>query len=220
MTIKILVTLAYMGVVFLLGYKGWKETRQADDYLLAGRRINPFVMSMSYGATFVSTSAIIGFGGAAGLFGFPLLWLTFLTIFVGIFLAMIGFGKRTRRMGLALGCSTFPEFLGNRYQSRFIRSFAGLIIFLFIPVYAAAVLIGIARMLEVSLGLSYTLAILGITAILAVYVITGGLKAVMYTDAFQGSIMAVMMLILVVYTYSLLGGVVDAHQYLTDMAPL
>ena len=220
MTIKILVSLAYLGVVFYLGWKGWKETQQADDYLLAGRRINPFVMSMSYGATFVSTSAIIGFGGAAGLFGFPLLWLTFLTIFVGIFLAMIGFGKRTRRMGLALNCHTFPEFLGNRYQSRFIRNFAGLIIFLFIPIYAAAVLIGIARMMEVSLGLNYTAAILGITAILAVYVITGGLKAVMYTDAFQGSIMAVMMLILVIYTYSLLGGVSDGHQYLTNMAPL
>ncbi|MCB2194124.1 MAG: sodium:solute symporter family protein, partial [Deltaproteobacteria bacterium] len=88
MTVKIILALVYLAVVFYLGYKGWRETRQASDYMLAGRQMNPYVMAMSYGATFISTSAIIGFGGAAALFGFPLLWLTFLNIFVGIFIAM------------------------------------------------------------------------------------------------------------------------------------
>ena len=220
MTIKILTTLAYFAIVFYLGYKGWKETKGASDYMLAGRRINPFVMAMSYGATFISTSAIIGFGGAAGLFGFPLLWLTVFNLVFGIFVAMVFFGKRTRRMGLALNCRTFPELLGKRYQSHFLQSFSGGIIFLFIPVYAAAVLIGICRMVEVSFGLPYTWVLLGVTAIVALYVVTGGLKAVMYTDAFQGTIMAVMMLMLVTYTYSMLGGVTEAHQTLTDMAHL
>ncbi|MFV0347258.1 MAG: sodium:solute symporter [Halodesulfovibrio sp.] len=220
MTIKLLITLAYFAIVFYLGYKGWKETKGASDYMLAGRRVNPFVMAMSYGATFISTSAIIGFGGAAGLFGFPLLWLTVFNLSFGIFIAMVFFGKRTRRMGLALNCHTFPELLGKRYQSRFIQGFSGGVIFMFIPVYAAAVLIGICRMVEVSLGLPYTWVLLGVTAIIALYVITGGMKAVMYTDAFQGSIMAIMMLILICYTYSMLGGVTEAHQALTDMAQL
>jgi SSS family solute:Na+ symporter len=219
MAVKIILALAYLVVVFWLGYKGWRETREASDYMLAGRKMNPFVMAMSYGATFISTSAIIGFGGAAALFGFPLLWLTFLNIFVGIFIAMVFFGKRTRRMGVSLDAHTFPELLGRRYQSRFVQGFAGLVIFLFIPVYAAAVLIGISRMLEVGLGIDYTTALLLFTAILAVYVITGGLKAVMYTDAFQGSLMFVMMVILVVFTYAKLGGITEAHQALTDLAP-
>ncbi len=219
MAIKIILALVYLAVVFYLGYKGWRETRQASDYMLAGRRMNPFVMAMSYGATFISTSAIIGFGGAAGLFGFPLLWLTFLNIFVGIFLAFVFFGKRTRRMGVALDAHTFPEILGQRYQSRFVQGFSGLVIFLFIPVYAAAVLIAISRMLEVSLGIGFSTSLVLFTAILALYVITGGLKAVMYTDAFQGSLMFVMMVILVVYTYDTLGGITSAHQALTDLAP-
>ena len=217
MTIKLAVALAYMGVVFYLGYIGWKHTREAADYMLAGRRMNPFVMAMSYAATFISTSAIIGFGGVASLFGFPLLWLTFANIFVGIFIAMIFFGKRTRRMGLALNSHTFPELLGRRYNSRFVQGFAGFVIFAFIPLYAAAVLIGICRMIEISLGIPYDYALVGFTLILAVYVVTGGMKAVMYTDAFQGSIMLVMMLILLAHTYGMLGGVTEAHQTLTDM---
>ena len=221
MTGKIIGILIYLGVIFYLGYRAWKQTRQSTDYMLAGRTMNPFVLAMSYGATFISTSAIIGFGGAAGLFGMSLLWLTFLTIFVGIFIAMVFFGKRTRRMGLALDCHTFPELLGRRYKSKFIQQFTGVVIFVFIPVYAAAVLIGICRMLEVSFpAVSYGAWLLIVTALVAMYVITGGLRAVMYTDAFQGSIMVVMMVILIVTTYALLGGVESAHQALTDMANL
>ncbi len=218
---KILGILIYLVVIFYLGYRAWKKTKQSTDYMLAGRSMNPFVLAMSYGATFVSTSAIIGFGGVSGMFGMSLLWLTFLTIFVGIFIAMVFFGKRTRRMGLALDAHTFPELLGRRYKSKFIQQFTGVIIFLFIPVYSAAVLIGICRMLEVAFpAVSYGAWLLIVTALVALYVITGGLRAVMYTDAFQGSIMAIMMLILVVTTYTLLGGVTEAHQALTDMVDL
>lgn len=220
MVTKIIITAVYLSIIFYLGFKGWQSSKKSTDYMLAGRQMNPFVMAMSYGATFVSTSAIIGFGGAAGLFGFPLLWLTLATIVVGVFIAMVFFGKRTRRMGLALGSHTFPELLGRRYNSRFIQGFAGGVIFLFIPVYAAAVLIGISRMMEISFGIPYGTALIVISLILAVYVVTGGMKAVMYTDAFQGVIMAVMMLILIISTYVMLGGVTEAHQALTDMVNL
>ncbi|MBI9078203.1 MAG: sodium:solute symporter family protein [Pseudodesulfovibrio sp.] len=213
--------LIYLIIIFYLGYKAWKKTKQSTDYMLAGRQMNPFILAMSYGATFVSTSAIIGFGGVAGLFGMSLLWLTFLTIFVGIFIAMVFFGKRTRRMGLALDAHTFPELLGRRYKSKFIQQFSGVVIFLFIPVYAAAVLIGICRMLEVAFPeVSYGAWLLIVTGLVALYVITGGLRAVMYTDSFQGSIMALMMLILIISTYSMLGGITEAHQALTDMINL
>ena len=218
---KIIGILIYLVGIFYLGYVAWKKTKKTTDYMLAGRQMNPFILAMSYGATFISTSAIIGFGGVSGLFGMSLLWLTFLTIFVGIFIAMVFFGKRTRRMGLALDAHTFPELLGRRYKSKFIQQFTGVVIFLFIPVYAAAVLIGICRMLEVSFpAFSYGAWLLIVTALVALYVVTGGLRAVMYTDSFQGSIMVLMMTILIVSTYSMLGGITEAHQALTDMINL
>ncbi len=99
-------------------------------------------MAVSYGATFISTAAIVGFGGVAGLFGMSLLWLTFLNIGVGILIAFIVLGEPTRRLGHHLGAHTFPELLGLRYQSRGIQIFTGAIIFLFMPLYAAAVMTG------------------------------------------------------------------------------
>lgn len=217
MLIKILLTVIYVLITLYLGYRGWKETKVAKDYLIAGRSMGGFVMALSYGATFISTSAIIGFGGAAALFGFSLLWLTFLNIFVGIFIAFAFFGTRVRRMGIALDAHTFPELIGRRYRSRFLQGFAGVVIFLFLPIYAGAVLIALARLVEVYLGLNYHVALLGCSFLIAAYVLTGGIKAVMYTDAFQGCVMFCIMAAFLVATYYMAGGVISGHQALTDM---
>ncbi|HPQ67313.1 MAG TPA: sodium:solute symporter family protein, partial [bacterium] len=115
-----------------------------------------------------------------------------------------------------------PELMARRFQSRFIQGFSGLVIFLFMPLYTAAVLIGAAQFLSAKFGINYELALFGFSTIVAVYVIMGGLKGVMYTDAFQGSIMLVGMIFLIYFTYDKLGGVVSAHQALgamKDMVP-
>ena len=109
-------TLLYLAVTAGLGYLGFKQTTSAKDYLLAGRKVHPVIMAISYGSTFISTAAIVGFGGAAAVFGMGILWLTVLNIFLGIFIAFIVFGKPTRRMGHMLDAHTFPEFIGKQLQ--------------------------------------------------------------------------------------------------------
>jgi len=215
-----LIILIYLLATMYLGYRGWKTTKDSKDYMVAGRKAHPYIMAMSYGATFISTSAIVGFGGIAGVYGMGLLYLTLLNIFVGIFIAFLFFGKRTRKMGHNLGAMTFPELLGKRFDSKFVQYFSGLVIFVGMPLYASVVLIGAARFLETTLAIDYDVALLIYSLIIAAYVIWGGLKGVMYTDAMQGTIMFVGMAILLVMTYGHLGGVTAANQALTDMAPL
>lgn len=216
----IVVVLVYLFAVIFLGWLGYMRTKTAADYLIAGRDVHPFVMALSYGATFISTSAIVGFGGVAGLFGMSVLWLTVLNIFVGIFIAFVFIAPRARRMGHCLDAHTFPEFLGRRYGSKFIQIFAGVVIFLFIPLYAAAVLIGGCLFIELQFGIDYNVALLVFSIIIAAYVVVGGLKGVMYSDALQGTIMFLGMLALLIFTYQKLGGVTTAHERLTDLAPL
>lgn len=214
----IAVIVIYLGVIAYLGYRGYKETNSLSDYMVGGRNTHPFVMALSYGATFISTSAIVGFGGVASLYGMSLLWLVFLNIFLGVFIAFLLFGKRTRRMGLNMKAHTFPEFIGNRFNSKFIQWFSGLIIFIFMPIYTAAVLIGASRIMESLLHIPYVYSVAIFSVVVAAYVIMGGLKGVMYTDALQGSLMFSGMLILLIFIYVKLGGVTSAHQQLTDLA--
>lgn len=214
LTVVVLIFLLINGYV---GYIAWRRTKNADDYMVAGRETHPFIMALSYGATFISTAAIVGFGGVAANYGMGILWLVFLNILVGIFIAFVFFGKRTRRMGHNLNALTFPEFLSRRFNSRFIQYFSGAVIFIGMPIYASVVLVGMARFVETTLQLDYNIALVVMAAIVAVYVIFGGIRGVMYTDALQGSIMFFGMIMLLGTIYWMLGGVVDANQALTNL---
>ncbi|MBE6487888.1 MAG: sodium:solute symporter family protein [Methanosphaera stadtmanae] len=214
------IIIIYIAMMVLVGYIAWKRTSSNEDYLVAGRKTNPYIMALSYGATFISTAAIVGFGGLAGTNGMGILWLVFLNIAVGIFIAFIFFGKPTRAIGKYLNAMTFPEFLSKRFNSKFIQYFSGLLIFCAMPVYAASVLIGAARFLETTLSVEFQIAIIILAVIIGFYVIFGGLKGVMYTDAVQGVIMFFGMLILLICIYWFLGGITQAHSALANMSGL
>jgi SSS family solute:Na+ symporter len=216
----ILFVIIYLAATFYVAYLGYRKNSQTDGYMLAGRGVHPAIMALSYGAAFISTSAIIGFGGVAASLGMGLLWLVFMNIFFGIFIAFVVFGPPTRRMGLNLGAITYPEFIGKRFQSKFIQAFSGILIGIFMPLYAASVIIGAGRFLETSLGINYNIALIIFTIIIASYVIKGGLLSVMYVDAMQAILMLLGMGFLLVFTYVKLGGVVEAHQALTSMTNL
>jgi len=213
-------TFVYIVVILWLGYMGWKKTRHEDDFMVAGRKIHPVILALSYGATFISTSAIIGFGGVAAQLGMGLIWLTALNIGVGILIAFIFLGKRTREIGKRLGAVTFPDLLGKIYKSRFMQSVTAVIILIGMPLYTAAVLIGGTRFIETTLSIQYDIALIGFCIIVAMYVILGGLIAVMYTDALQGAIMMISMIVLLLLTYVILGPVSSVHAELTSMSHL
>ncbi len=209
-----IIIILYLAIVGYLGYLGYKQTKSTEDYLIAGRDTHPFIMALSYGATFISTAAIVGFGGVAAWLGQSLLWLTFFNIFIGIFVAFVFLGNPTRKMGYRLNAHTFPEFLGKRFDSKFIQVFGAIIILLFMPLYATAVLIGGTHFISLYFQVDYNIALFVFSIIITAYVIAGGLKGVMLTDALQGTIMFVAMAILLVFTFDALGGIDTAYTKL------
>ncbi|QHE53687.1 sodium:solute symporter [Pontibacillus sp. HMF3514] len=217
MAVLIPLCIVYIGIMSGLAYYGYKKTTTKSDYLVGGRNINPVIMALSYGATFISTSALVGFGGAGSIFGMGLLWLAFLNIALGIFVAFAVFGTRIRKLSLKLDVSTFPTLLGKRFDSKFITVFAGAMIFIFMPAYTSIVLIGGGRFLQESLSINFNVALFVLAAIVALYVISGGIKAVMYTDAFGAVIMLIGMMVFLVVTYNAVGGIVDGHAALSAM---
>lgn len=201
MWLEIILAGACLAVTLAWGWYGWRRTHSSFEYLVAGRMMRPSVMALSYGGTVVSTAAMLGLVGLSAGYGLTRWWPVVLGSVAGMCLILAFIGRRTRRLGVALGSQTFAGLLADRYDSRFIRLFTGAIVFLFIPLSAAAVFVGVARMLEAFLGVPYIFGLLGLALIVSLYVVYGGLKAVMYTDVWQ------ILLALAALTFLLVGAV-------------
>ncbi|MDL2277622.1 sodium:solute symporter family protein [Parabacteroides sp. OttesenSCG-928-G07] len=216
-----IVVLIYMFLIAMFSYIGYKRTKSASDYLLGGQKTNPIVMALSYGATFISASAIVGFGGFSATFGMGIQWLCVLNMLMGVIVAFIFFGRRTREIGAQNGARTFSQFLGFHYKSRVIQVFVATVIFIGMPLYAAVVMKGGSVFIEQMFQIDLDFALLIFTLIVAAYVITGGLKGVMYTDAMQATIMFACMAFLLFWFYHIMGlGFAEANKELAEMAPL
>lgn len=80
---------------------------------------------------------------------------------------------------------------------------------------------GGAVFIEQMFHIDLHLALLIFTLIVAAYVITGGIKGVLYTDALQAVIMFACMLFLLFWFYRVMDmGFIEANRKLTEIAPL
>jgi SSS family solute:Na+ symporter len=219
MPIFLVMVVIFIAATVGISIYGYRHTKNNQDYLLGRNKSNPVIIALSYGATFLSASAVIGFGGQAALHGMSMIWLCFLNMFIGIFVAFAIFGKRTRRLGRKLKASTFADLLGKIYHSKGIRAFTAIIIVVMMPIYCAAVLKGGVNSLAVITGLTeyYDLILIGLALIVGIYVVYGGIIAVMYNDALQAIIMFVGMVVILVTTYVVLGGITEATNGLTSL---
>jgi SSS family solute:Na+ symporter len=209
----------FVAVTILLGLYGYRNTKDNQQFLLGRNKTNATIIGLSYGATFLSASAIIGFGGQAAVHGMSLIWLCFLNIALGIFVPFIFFAKRIRRMGKKHGASTFADLLGKIYGSKGIRGFVAVLIIVMMPIYCAAVLKGAVNTLVVLTGFTdiYNVVLIILAFVVGIYVVYGGIIAVMYNDALQAGIMIIGMVVIFVVTLTTLGGFTNAVDSLAGL---
>lgn len=216
-----LIILLYLTSIAALSWYAYRKTKTADDYLVGGRNMSSLVMALSYGATFISASAIVGFGGISAAYGMGIQWLCMLNMLVGVLIAFMFFGRRTREIGARLHANTFPQLFGTFFQSKTIQIFSAAIIIIGMPLYAAVVMKGGAVFVEEIFHIDYNIALLLFTLITALYVIFGGMKGVMYTSALQAGIMFLCMIFMLFGLYKALGvGFTEANIRLNAMDSL
>ena len=219
--VLLVVVCIYIGLIALLGYIGYKKTKKSNDYLLGGSKSNPIIMALSYGATFISASAIVGFGGVAATFGMGIQWLCFLNMAVGVVIAFIFFGRPTRELGAKYNSKTFAQLLGTHFNSRTIQVFIAAVIFIGMPLYAAVVMKGGAVFIERMFDIDLNISLFIFTLIVALYVVTGGIKGVMYTDAMQAIIMFSCMFFMLFWFYKVMDmNFIEANVRLSEIKDL
>ncbi|GAA0486199.1 sodium/pantothenate symporter [Salinibacillus aidingensis] len=186
----------FLVVMFVLGLLSARKTTSVGDFAIGGGKLGPYVLGLSFAATYLSAATFLGYPGWSHAWGYSNLWL---------FLAMIGGGpigvlmvaKRVRKLNNGQKSLSLPDWLGDFYKSDIIRVGTGLIL-LFNIFYIAAQFVAGARIFQYLLDMSYTGGLVFIAAIVVIYVFAGGAFADIYTDAVQAVMMAIAGLFIVV----------------------
>ena len=210
----------YIAMMLYFGIVGQRKVSTADDFAVARSGYGPLFLAFAFAATTASGATFVGFPGIAYNAGTAAIWSVFLYP-IGVYLGVLICLKLVSNSGHEFGSRSIPEYLGQRYQSEWIRILVSLFsISLFF--YLAGQLVSGLVMFEIMLGVSPAVA-LGITAIvLLVYVALGGAHADILTDGVQGFIMvAVGLLVLVLFLtgFGVQGGLTGMMDVLEGQDP-
>ena len=195
------VLVLYFAVIIGAGYWGLKRARSADDYLVAGRRLGPFMYIGCLAAVVLGGASTIG-GVALGYdYGISGMWLVF-WIGMGVIALGILMSSRLSRLGVY----TVSEMLENRYGAA-SRLISAIIIAAYALMIAVTSTIAIGTVFNVVLPLSSSLAILVAGGLVVAYSVAGGMWSITLTDIIQFCIMTVgIFFLLVPLSISAAGG--------------
>ena len=115
-------------------------------------------------------------------------------------------GPRIRRMVSEHGVHTVGEYFEGAYGSRFLKLFGAACVFVFFIPYTAAVFMGLSYLFESIFQVPYWVALVGMGAFTALYLVLGGYKAMTMIDVVFGMIMTVGVVVLAAATLTSGGG--------------
>ncbi|HLR65551.1 sodium:solute symporter family protein [Virgibacillus alimentarius] len=181
--------IVFLAVMFFLGFISSKKTKDISDFAIGGGNLGPYVLGLSFAATYLSAATFLGYPGWSHDWGFSNLWL-FVAIIVGGPVGVMMIAKKARNLNNKQQSLSLPDWLGDFYNSDILRVGTGLIL-LFNVFYIAGQFVAGARIFEYLLGIPYQTGIILIASIVVLYVFAGGAVADIYTDAVQAVMMAI-----------------------------
>ncbi|MCR5128974.1 MAG: sodium:solute symporter [Lachnospiraceae bacterium] len=190
MIIKILMLVIFFGVMIGVGFYCRKNSTDVNGFVLGGRSVGPWLTAFAYGTSYFSAVIFVGYAGQFGWkYGIASTWIGIGNALLGSMLAWRVLGRRTRIMSQHLNSATMPEFFGQRFDSKALKLFASLIVFIFMIPYTASLYNGLSRLFGMAFNIDYVYCIILMAVLTGIYVIVGGYMATAINDFIQGIIM-------------------------------
>ncbi|MFZ7236747.1 sodium/pantothenate symporter [Avibacterium gallinarum] len=211
----------YLAFVFGAAIYAYTKRSKGDfltEYYVGNRSMTGFVLAMTTASTYASASSFVGGPGAAYKFGLGWVLLAMIQV-PAVWLALGALGKKFALLSRESKALTINDLLLYRYKNKYLVWIS--CIALLIAFFAAMTVqfIGGARLLETTIGISYTNALLIFAVTVGLYTFIGGFRAVVLTDTIQGTVMILGTIILLVATIYAAGGVESAVQKLNEIDP-
>lgn len=196
----------YWGYCIFWGIKGAMTAKTASDYFIAGRSISLWVFVLAATATSFSGWTFMGHPGLLYRDGFQYAYASFYAItipFTGVI-----FLKRQWILGKRFGFVTPGEMFANYFKSDSIRLLVVLVALIFSVPYLGVQLRASGFLFNVltdgMLGVEVGMWLL--SAVVLIYVASGGLRAVAYVDTLQAILLAVGIVAIGIIALNYVGG--------------
>ena len=173
-----------------VGLWTFQYNNNQEDYLLAGRKLGPWVTAFSERASGESAWLLLALPGAAITIGMGELW-SVIGIITGIICSWYLIAEKLREQTEKYNALTIPEYLHRRFndKSNIIRVFSAIIIAFFFLFYVSAQFHASGKVLHSLFEIDPVTGISIGASIIIIYTLMGGFLAVAWTDLIQGTLM-------------------------------
>lgn len=199
------VALLYFAICAVIAFWAIRRTRTAEDYFVAGRGIGLWTLAIG-----AMAAALSGFGfiGGPGLVYSLGIGAVFLILPASITNSLTGWvlAKRLRLLGEVRSLLTIPDAIGARYRSPALQGFAALSILVATIGYLGTNILALGLVLDALFHTGVSLGVWIGAAIILIYTAPGGILSGLYTDLFQGAVMALASLLVFLAALSSGGG--------------
>lgn len=193
----------YFGILIVIGRYYYNKNANMSEYLLDNRKLSPLVTALSAGASDMSGWMLLGMPGAIYATGICSIWIA-IGLTIGAWANYKFLAKRLRvYTEVASDSITIPDFLENRFKdhTKTLRIISGLLILVFFTVYVSSGMIAGGKTFNSFFGLDFAAGAILTLAIVVFYTFFGGFKAVCITDALQGTLMFLVLILIPIVSY-------------------
>lgn len=210
--------IVFFGVMIGIGFYCRRHATDVNGFVLGGRSVGPWLTAFAYGTSYFSAVIFVGYAGQFGWkYGIASTWIGIGNALIGSMLAWVILGRRTRIMTQHLDSATMPEFFGKRFQSKGLKIFASVIVFLFLIPYTASLYNGLSRLFGMAFDIDYTVCIVVMAVLTGIYVIAGGYMATAINDFLQGIVMLAGIIVVIGAVLKTNGGFMEALNGLANV---
>ncbi|MCP4685158.1 MAG: sodium/proline symporter [bacterium] len=195
------------GIVAIGLYSARLRKKTSDDFVLANRELGPWSSALSASASSESGWVMLGLVGAAFQTGFASFWIV-PGIAAGYFFNWFFIAERLRKSTLESGAVTLPQFIMHRFgrNSNTLRFLSAIIITVAMLTYVAAQMNAAGKAFEATFQVDYVWGVFAGALIILAYTVTGGFRAICWTDVIQASFMVIALLAMPIVLLADLGG--------------
>jgi len=218
MAIKLGMLVVFFGIMIGVGLYCRKHSTDVDGFVLGGRSVGPWLTAFAYGTSYFSAVVFVGYAGQFGWkYGIAATWAGIGNALIGSLMAWAILGRRTRVMSQHLNSATMPQFFQARFDSKALKLASSAIIFIFLIPYTASLYNGLSRLFGMAFDIDYSVCVIVMAVLTAVYVIAGGYMATAINDFIQGLIMLVGIVAVIAAVLKGQGGFMEAMKGLSQV---